>query len=129
MWEPPDASEVERTLVAFGSVLREARHARGMSQRALEGRAGPDQTTISRLERGLAPSTRLDAVCRIIAALDPRILTLSRTDRYRGRKLGGQRWFAQEPIGSRDSRRFRSGRDETGDEGPRGGSRGQGVSG
>lgn len=38
---------------AFGSVLREARHAAGISQEKLALRVGLDRTYISMLERGL----------------------------------------------------------------------------
>jgi transcriptional regulator with XRE-family HTH domain len=43
-------------LEAFGLAVRHARRQAGLSQMGLERWSGVDQTTISRFERGLAPS-------------------------------------------------------------------------
>ena len=64
MWPLPD-------VVLFGSRLRHGRGQAGISQRQLAERAQVSQSTISRLERGLAIGLtfiRLVAICR---ALDP----------------------------------------------------------
>jgi hypothetical protein len=45
-----------RALEALGLAVRHARGQTGLSQMSLEGWSGVDQTTISRFERGLAPS-------------------------------------------------------------------------
>jgi transcriptional regulator with XRE-family HTH domain len=57
-------------LRALGEVLHKVRGERGMSQRALAGRCGLSQSTISRLENGLAPGVRVAWVARLLAGLD-----------------------------------------------------------
>jgi transcriptional regulator with XRE-family HTH domain len=62
----------ERTrhvLAAIGRSAMLARLGQGLSQRRLEGMIGVDQTTISRLENGLAPGLRLDKLATLIAVL------------------------------------------------------------
>lgn len=59
----------QRALDQVGSVILQGRIARGWSQRTLEDRSGVDQTTISRLERGLLRGVRVEAFARILAAL------------------------------------------------------------
>lgn len=63
----PETAEALRVL---GGVLRELRASRGLSQRALAGRCGLSQSTISRLECGLAPGVRVAWVARLLAGLD-----------------------------------------------------------
>ncbi len=53
----PDDPRVLDGLVLLGSAIRRARHELGLSQDRLEQLSGIDQSTISRLERGLAPKT------------------------------------------------------------------------
>jgi transcriptional regulator with XRE-family HTH domain len=57
-------------LRGLGDVLHRVRGERGMSQRALAGRCGLSQSTISRLENGLAPGVRVAWVARLLAGLD-----------------------------------------------------------
>jgi transcriptional regulator with XRE-family HTH domain len=59
----------QQALDELGEALRDARHQRAWSQRVLERYSGVDQTTISRLERGLAPGLRTEAIARIRQAL------------------------------------------------------------
>jgi transcriptional regulator with XRE-family HTH domain len=47
-------------LVAFGMYVKRARHLVGMSQTRLEALSGVDQGQISRLERALSPTTRVE---------------------------------------------------------------------
>jgi transcriptional regulator with XRE-family HTH domain len=54
---------------AVGRQVFFARVAQGLSQRQLERLCGVDQTTISRLERGLAPGLRLERLATIMAVL------------------------------------------------------------
>jgi phage repressor protein C with HTH and peptisase S24 domain len=56
-------------LKRIGSGIAAARRAHGLSQLPLERLSGVDQTTISRLEYGLAPGIRLERLARIAAAL------------------------------------------------------------
>lgn len=52
-----------------GSVLREYRKDKGMSQEVLSGLAGLDRTHYSKIERGLRSPT-IDTIFRISKALD-----------------------------------------------------------
>ncbi|HEY8870542.1 MAG TPA: helix-turn-helix transcriptional regulator [Candidatus Limnocylindrales bacterium] len=65
----PDAA-IDAALRMIGSRLKRTRIALGLSQRALEALSGVDQTTISRIENGRAPSFSLGRYARILAALD-----------------------------------------------------------
>lgn len=56
-------------LRAIGRQVLSARNSLGISQSALEKLTGLDQTTISRVERGLAPSLPLERLARLFAAL------------------------------------------------------------
>ena len=57
-WVPPSRyAEPDPGVVAFGRTLLATRRQRRLSQMALEHRSGVDQTTISRIERGLVPNT------------------------------------------------------------------------
>jgi transcriptional regulator with XRE-family HTH domain len=55
--------------VAVGRAIQRARVSQLLSQEALEARSSIDQSTISRLERGLAPGLRLDRLAQILAGL------------------------------------------------------------
>jgi transcriptional regulator with XRE-family HTH domain len=61
--------EAQRGAAAIGRALRDARLRERVSQRRLEEATGVDQTTISRLERGMAPGLRLERLGRIVDAL------------------------------------------------------------
>lgn len=54
----------------LGRILYELRRQRGLSQRALAARCGLSQSTISRLENGLAPGVRVAWIARLLAGLD-----------------------------------------------------------
>jgi transcriptional regulator with XRE-family HTH domain len=60
--------EVREALREIGREVRQLRPEWGRSQRAVERVTGIDQTTISRLENGLAPTLRLERLARIRAA-------------------------------------------------------------
>jgi transcriptional regulator with XRE-family HTH domain len=62
--------ETRDALQILGAVLRELRGSRGLSQRSLASRCGLSQSTISRLENGLAEGVRVAWIARILAALD-----------------------------------------------------------
>jgi DNA-binding XRE family transcriptional regulator len=53
----------------LGEAIRTARRRAGLSQRALAGRSGVDQPTISRLERGMLHSISLRRLAAIFAVL------------------------------------------------------------
>ena len=53
----------------MGKTTMFARVGQGLSQRRLEALCGVDQSTICRLENGLAPGLRLDKLAKIIAVL------------------------------------------------------------
>jgi transcriptional regulator with XRE-family HTH domain len=56
-------------LIRIGLGVREYRRTHGLTQQQLERLCGVDQTTISRLENGLAPGIRLERLARIGSAL------------------------------------------------------------
>lgn len=57
-------------LVALGSVFRELRQLRGLTQRQLASRSGLSQSSISRLETGKAPWLSAVWIARLLAGLD-----------------------------------------------------------
>lgn len=63
-------------LQALGSVIRELRAARGLTQRALAARCGLSQPTISRLECGRAEGLRAAWIARLLAGLDSTVRVL-----------------------------------------------------
>ena len=65
--------ETREALQELGHVLRELRGSRGLSQRALAWRCGLSQSTISRLECGLAEGVRVAWVARLLAGLDAKL--------------------------------------------------------
>jgi len=60
---------LEFGLALFGQWVRDGRRQAGLSQRQLERLSGVDQTTISRLERGLMPRLGLDRLAAVCGAL------------------------------------------------------------
>jgi len=60
----------EEALRAFGNVLRTLRAERGLSQRALAARSGLSQSTICRLETGIARGVRIRVLARMLAGLE-----------------------------------------------------------
>lgn len=75
MLERLDAPTRE-ALEVLGSVLRSLRAERGLSQRALAGRCGLSQSTISRLETGKAEGVRVAWIARLLAGLDTQTRSL-----------------------------------------------------
>ena len=71
MHEPiaPRDARVAAGLEIIGTAVYEARRRAGVSQRALGGRCGMDQSTISRLERGKLNGMRLKRLAELVAAL------------------------------------------------------------
>ncbi len=70
-WTPwPDRVEPDPGVVAFGRELRATRQGRRMTQTTLERRSGVDQTTISRIERGLVPGTPVRRLTMLAAGLN-----------------------------------------------------------
>ena len=63
-------------LEMLGGVLRQLRGGRGLSQRGLAARSGLSQSTISRLECGLAEGARAACIARLLAGLDSRVRSL-----------------------------------------------------
>jgi transcriptional regulator with XRE-family HTH domain len=59
----------------IGSSIRALRHRRGWRQVDLGRRAGCSASAVSRLERGRATSLSLEAIQRVLAALDARLIT------------------------------------------------------
>lgn len=62
--------DVEHAVAEVGRALLEARRRRGLSQRRLAEMTGVDQASISRIERGLCPYSRLAVVARLLVTLD-----------------------------------------------------------
>jgi transcriptional regulator with XRE-family HTH domain len=60
----------EEALREFGNVLRALRAQRGLSQRALAARSGLSQSTICRLETGIARGVRIRVLARMLAGLE-----------------------------------------------------------
>ena len=56
-------------LIAFGMYVKRARHLIGMSQTKLETLSGADQGQISRLERALSPTTRVERLVALSGAM------------------------------------------------------------
>jgi transcriptional regulator with XRE-family HTH domain len=70
-WVPPSRyAEPDPGVVAFGRTLLATRRQRRLSQMALERRSGVDQTTISRIERGLVPNTPVRRLVLLADGLD-----------------------------------------------------------
>ena len=102
-------------LQVLGAVFRKLRAERGLSQRALAGRCGLSQSTISKLERGLAEGLRAAWIARLLAGLDGSVRNLpddrpviarchgftqlcrafSRTEGQRRRRVRGDRQRAE----------------------------------
>jgi transcriptional regulator with XRE-family HTH domain len=65
--------ETREALQVLGQVLRELRGLRGLTQRGLARRCGLSQSTISRLECGLADGVRVAWVARLLVGLDMQV--------------------------------------------------------
>ena len=65
----PEEIALTNTRVAIGIALTRARRERGLTQKELSKLSGVNQSTISRLEQGIAPA-RLDTLIRLTRALD-----------------------------------------------------------
>jgi transcriptional regulator with XRE-family HTH domain len=62
-WQP------EPLLVAFGQYVKRARYLANLSQRELARKSGVEQGAISRLERALAPATKVERIVHLGAAM------------------------------------------------------------
>lgn len=60
-------------LQVLGRVFRQLRSDRGLSQRGLAARSGLSQSTISRLECGLAEGMPAASIARLLAGLDAQV--------------------------------------------------------
>ena len=77
----PHDLRVTAAQVALGRAIQRARVSEVLSQEGLEARSEIDQSTISRLERGLAPGLRLDRLAQVLAGLDvDRVVIMLRED-------------------------------------------------
>ena len=77
----PHERRVIGAQVALGRAIQRARMSQLLSQEALEARSKIDQSTISRLERGLAPGLRLDRLAQVLAGLSvDRVTIILRED-------------------------------------------------
>jgi hypothetical protein len=74
MTDPYFAERNHLALERLGQAVRRARERSALSQRALEGLTGVDQTAISRMERGLVPGMALAKFARVAVALDGYLL-------------------------------------------------------
>jgi transcriptional regulator with XRE-family HTH domain len=75
-------SSVHRMLIAIGDDVRCTRLAAGLSQERLAAVAGVAQSTISRIERGVAPGAGIERIARIMVAL--RVASLADFERADG---------------------------------------------
>jgi len=66
----PIDEPTEDALRTLGAVVYELRRQHGLTQRALAARCGLSQSTISRLENGLASGLRIGWFARLLAGLD-----------------------------------------------------------
>ena len=77
----PHERRVIGAQVALGRAIQHARMSQLLSQEALEARSEIDQSTISRLERGLAPGLRLDRLAQVLTGLSvDRLVIIMRED-------------------------------------------------
>jgi DNA-binding transcriptional regulator YiaG len=65
----PTRENEQRGLDLLGDAIRIARRWRGLSQRTLSAHSGVSQSTISKLERGLAPGTSARRLAPLILVL------------------------------------------------------------
>lgn len=70
--------QIARTTRDIGSLLRNARKARGLTQHELASRAGVWQRTVSNIETG-ASGAKLDTIFDLLAALDLEIHIVPRS--------------------------------------------------
>jgi ribosome-binding protein aMBF1 (putative translation factor) len=72
-WSPEtgwDDPRIQLGADRLGTAIRAARQRRRLSQRGLAARTGVDQSTISRLERGMLRSISLRRLAALIGVLD-----------------------------------------------------------
>ena len=70
VYRRPTLENEQRGLDLLGRAIRRARRSWGVSQRVLSAWSGVPQSTISKLERGLAPGTTARRLGALILALD-----------------------------------------------------------
>lgn len=85
--KPPEPKPPHQSLLELGAAIREGRRQHGLTQTRLEALSGVDQSSISRLERGLAPGMKVSRLARILAVI-PRSGLLPADDR-RGYDMWG----------------------------------------
>ena len=71
-------TDIARSAVQLGSLVRRARKKNGLSQTDLGNTTGLRQETISLIETG-NPATRLDTILNVLAALDLELRVVQRT--------------------------------------------------
>ena len=76
-------SDLARDPKQIGNLIRRARKKRALSQKALGGKAGLRQETISLIENG-NPSAKIETLLAILAALDLEFQIASRSKAGRG---------------------------------------------
>ena len=62
-------NQLARTMKDIGHAIRQARKAKGLTQKELAAKSGVWQETISKIETGVA-STKLETIFDLLAALD-----------------------------------------------------------
>lgn len=72
--------QVDAVLRRLGSQVRHGRRISGLSQRQVEARTGIDQTTISRLENGIATRLPLERLGLVLLAVDVELRARPTTD-------------------------------------------------
>lgn len=72
-YQPAETTGIQEFLRRFGAELRRCREQAGLSQMMLAERSGVAQSTISRLERGLAAHAAMYKLVLLIAALGRRL--------------------------------------------------------
>lgn len=70
--------QLARTTKDIGHAIRQARRAKGLTQKELAAKSGVWQETISKIETGVA-STKLETIFDLMAALDLEIQVQPRT--------------------------------------------------
>jgi len=105
--------QARRQLADIGNELRDARLAAGLSQRHVARVAGLDQSRVSRTERSVRPSARLEELAAHGAAVGLRLSLkaypvgspardvgqLRLMERFRSRLGPGWRWRSEAPVG------------------------------
>ena len=68
----------QSVMTAIGQAILDARRATQLSQAVVAERAGVSQSTISRLERGVAPGLRLASLAAAISGMGGERITIHR---------------------------------------------------